>query len=56
VAIADEAHRSQYDFIDGFAKHVRDALPKASFIGFHRHADGKRRQEHSGRASRSLHR
>jgi type I restriction enzyme R subunit len=34
VVIADEAHRSQYDFIDGFAKHIRDALPKASFIGF----------------------
>ncbi len=34
VVIADEAHRSQYDFIDGFAKHVRDGLPKASFIGF----------------------
>ena len=34
VVIADEAHRSQYDFIDGFAKHLRDALPNASFIGF----------------------
>jgi len=34
VVIADEAHRSQYDFIDGFARHLRDALPKASFIGF----------------------
>lgn len=34
VVIADEAHRSQYDFIDGFAKHIRDALPNASFIGF----------------------
>lgn len=34
VVIADEAHRSQYDFIDGFAKHLRDALPHASFIGF----------------------
>ena len=34
VVIADEAHRSQYDFIDGFARHMRDALPKASFIGF----------------------
>ena len=34
VVIADEAHRSQYDFIDGFANHMRDALPKASFIGF----------------------
>jgi type I restriction enzyme R subunit len=34
VVIADEAHRSQYDFIDGFARHMRDALPSASFIGF----------------------
>ena len=31
VVIADEAHRSQYDFIDGFARHMRDALPNASF-------------------------
>ncbi|MYC76150.1 type I restriction endonuclease subunit R [Candidatus Poribacteria bacterium] len=34
VLIADEAHRSQYGFIDGFARHIRDALPNASFIGF----------------------
>ncbi len=34
VVIADEAHRSQYDFIDGFARHMRDALPNASYIGF----------------------
>jgi type I restriction enzyme R subunit len=34
VVIADEAHRSQYAFIDGFARHMRDALPSASFIGF----------------------
>ena len=34
VVIADEAHRSQYDFIDGFARHMRDALPNASFLGF----------------------
>ena len=34
VVIADEAHRSQYDFIDGYARHIRDALPNASFIGF----------------------
>ena len=34
VVIADEAHRSQYDFIDGFARHMRDALPCASFVGF----------------------
>jgi type I restriction enzyme R subunit len=45
VVIADEAHRSHYGFeakIDrktgeiayGFAKHLRDALPQATFIGF----------------------
>ena len=34
VVIADEAHRSQYDFIDGYARHLRDALPNTSFIGF----------------------
>lgn len=34
VVIADEAHRSQYEFIKGFARHMRDALPNASFIGF----------------------
>lgn len=45
VVISDEAHRSQYGFkaklntktgeyIYGFAKHMRDALPNASFIGF----------------------
>ncbi|MGC8638140.1 MAG: type I restriction endonuclease subunit R [Athalassotoga sp.] len=34
IVIADEAHRSQYDFMGGFAKYMRDALPNASFIGF----------------------
>jgi type I restriction enzyme R subunit len=34
VVIADEAHRSQYEFVDGYARHMRDALPHASFIGF----------------------
>ena len=34
VVIADEAHRSQYGFIQGFARHMRDALPNASFLGF----------------------
>ena len=34
VVIADEAHRSQYDLIDGLARNLRDALPDASFIGF----------------------
>jgi type I restriction enzyme R subunit len=34
IVIADEAHRSQYDFVDGFARHLRDALPNATYIGF----------------------
>ncbi|MFN5901240.1 MAG: type I restriction endonuclease subunit R [Planctomyces sp.] len=34
VVIADEAHRSQYDLIDGLARNLRDALPNAPFIGF----------------------
>ena len=34
MVIADEAHRSQYDFIDDYARHMRDALPNASFVGF----------------------
>ncbi|NNN21371.1 MAG: type I restriction endonuclease subunit R, partial [Acidimicrobiales bacterium] len=34
VVIADEAHRSQYDFLDGYARHLRDALPNATYIGF----------------------
>ncbi len=34
IVIADEAHRSQYDFIDGFARNLRDALPNAGFIAF----------------------
>jgi type I restriction enzyme R subunit len=34
IVIADEAHRSQYDFVDGYAKHLHDALKNASFIGF----------------------
>ncbi len=34
VVICDESHRSQYGHIDGFARHMRDALPNASFVGF----------------------
>jgi type I restriction enzyme R subunit len=45
IVVADEAHRSQYgfrskvdskkgDLVAGFAQHLRDALPNASFIGF----------------------
>lgn len=44
VVVADEAHRSQYGFEEtldtngrlkaGLAKHMRDALPNATFLGF----------------------
>ena len=34
IVIADEAHRSQYGLAEGFAHHLRRALPNASFIGF----------------------
>jgi type I restriction enzyme R subunit len=34
VVMVDEAHRSNYDLIDGFARHLRDGLPNASYIGF----------------------
>lgn len=34
IIMVDEAHRSHYDNIDGYAKHLRDALPNASFIAF----------------------
>ncbi len=34
VVMADEAHRSQYGFVDGAAKWMRDALPNATFVGF----------------------
>jgi type I restriction enzyme, R subunit len=34
IVVADEAHRTQYDLVDGFARRLRDALPNATFIGF----------------------
>lgn len=34
VVIADEAHRSQYGFVEGGARWMRAALPNATFIGF----------------------
>ncbi len=34
VVIADEAHRSHYNFVDGYAGYVREALPNAAFLGF----------------------
>jgi len=34
VVMADEAHRSQYGFVDGGAKWMRDSLKNATFVGF----------------------
>jgi len=34
VIIADEAHRSQYGFLKGYARYLADALPNARRIGF----------------------
>nr|WP_219065446.1 type I restriction endonuclease subunit R [Candidatus Mycobacterium methanotrophicum] len=34
IVVVDEAHRSHYDDLDGFARHIRDALPNAVFIAF----------------------
>ncbi|MBZ9639536.1 type I restriction endonuclease subunit R [Streptomyces sp. PSKA30] len=34
IVVVDEAHRSHYDFIDGYARNLRDALPNATFIAF----------------------
>lgn len=34
IAIVDEAHRSHYDDLNGYARHLRDALPHATMIAF----------------------
>src|SRR5690625_1739034 len=34
VVMADEAHRSQYGFVEGGARWMRVALPNATFVGF----------------------
>jgi type I restriction enzyme, R subunit len=34
IVIVDEAHRSHYDDLDGYARHLRDALPHATMIAF----------------------
>ena len=47
VVIADEAHRSQYDFIDGFARHMRAALVKSG-------PDGRRTSEEVDHAIRQI--
>jgi type I restriction enzyme R subunit len=34
IVVADEAHRSHYDDLDGYARHLKDALPNAALIAF----------------------
>ena len=34
IVIVDEAHRSHYDDLNGYARHLRDALPHATMIAF----------------------
>lgn len=48
IVIVDEAHRSHYDFIDGYARNLRDALPNATFIAFTGTPIGKTRSVFGG--------
>ncbi|QCV95850.1 type I restriction endonuclease subunit R [Acidipropionibacterium acidipropionici] len=34
IVIVDEAHRSHYDDLDGYARHLKDALPHGALIAF----------------------
>ncbi|MPZ67193.1 MAG: HsdR family type I site-specific deoxyribonuclease [Pseudonocardiaceae bacterium] len=34
IVVVDEAHRSHYDDLDGYARHLKDALPHATLIAF----------------------
>lgn len=34
IVVVDEAHRSHYDDLDGYARHLKDALPRATLIAF----------------------
>ena len=34
VVVADEAHRSHYAFVEGYARNLRDALPHATYLAF----------------------
>ena len=52
VVIADEAHRSQYDFIDGYARHMRDASAQCVIRGLHRDAHRATGRQHACRVRR----
>ena len=46
IIIADEAHRSQYGFLEGYARYLADALPNARRHRVHGHADQLQRGGH----------
>ena len=52
VVMADEAHRSQYGFVEGGARWMREALPNATFVGFTGTPLERGRQEHDPRLRR----
>ena len=52
VVIADEAHRSQYDFIDGYARHMRDAAAQRVVHRLYRHPDRVAGRQHPRRVRR----
>ncbi len=47
VVIADEAHRSQYDLIDGLARNLRDSLPQSGVHRLYRDADREVRRQYA---------
>jgi len=47
VVIADEAHHSQYDFINGFACHMRNVQPRARSHAWHRTPSASNLRYHS---------
>ena len=52
VVIADEAHRSQYDFIDGYARHMRDAAAQRLVCRLHGNAHRASGRQHPRRVRR----
>ena len=55
IVIVDEAHRSHYDDLDGYARHLRRRAAARHVHRVHRHADLGSRPEHARRLRR-LHR
>ena len=52
VVIADEAHRSQYDLIDGLARNTAGCAAQRLVHRLHRHAHRENRRQHAGRVRR----